>query len=44
MRGRFHLYVNGELHVSNQSLLSALAEALPDIEFTRDFYSIPVAT
>ena len=35
------LNVNRELYISNQSLLSALADALLDIDAVRDFESIP---
>ncbi len=35
------LNVNRELYVSNQSLMSALADALLDLKSARDFHSIP---
>jgi hypothetical protein len=38
------LNVNRELYVSNLSLISALADALLDMESADDFASIPSAT
>ena len=37
------LNVNRELYVANQSLISALADALLDMDAADDFASIPVA-